>query len=459
MDHTFSTIIEPFRIHSVEPLRMTNAAQHAEAIEEAGYNLFNLHAEDVLIDLLTDSGTGAMSRDQWAAIQHGDESYAGSPSWFRFEAAVKELFPFRHVIPTHQGRAAEKILFSVLGGEGKVVPNNTHFDTTRANVEASGAEARDLVIDEGHDAAALHPFKGNMNLEALEALLAERRDDVPVVMMTITNNSGGGQPVSLANLRGVSEICRRYGVPFFLDACRFAENAWFIHEREEGQGNREIPDIVREIANLADGMTMSAKKDPFGNIGGWLAMNDDALAEAARNLLILTEGFPTYGGLAGRDLEALAQGLSEAVHPDYLRYRIRSTAYLGEALTDAGVPVVRPIGGHAVYIDAKALLPHLDPLTYPGQSLEVALYLAGGIRSVEIGSVMFGRHPDGTETPAAMELVRLAIPRRTYTQSHIDYVIEVVTAVAKDASSLPGYAMTYEPPALRHFTARFKPLA
>jgi tryptophanase len=459
MDYTFTTIIEPFRIHSVEPLRMTTSAQRASAIDEAGYNLFNLRAEDVLIDLLTDSGTGAMSRDQWAAIQHGDESYAGSPSWFRFEAAVKDLFPFRHVIPTHQGRAAEKILFSVLGGEGKVVPNNTHFDTTRANVEASGAEALDLVIEEGHDAATLHPFKGNMDLAALENLLETRRADVPVVMMTITNNSGGGQPVSLANLRGVSEICRRYSVPFFLDACRFAENAWFIHEREEGQGEREISDIVREIASLADGMTMSAKKDPFGNIGGWLAMNDDALAEAARNLLILTEGFPTYGGLAGRDLEALAQGLSEAVHPDYLRYRIRSTAYLGDALTKAGVPVVRPTGGHAVYIDAKALLPHLDPLTYPGQSLCVALYLAGGIRSVEIGSVMFGRHPDGTESPAAMELVRLAIPRRTYTQSHIDYVIEVVSAVAKDASSLPGYAMTYEPAALRHFTARFKPLA
>lgn len=459
MDYSFNTIIEPFRIHSVEPLRMTTRDQRATAIDEAGYNLFNLRAEDVLIDLLTDSGTGAMSRDQWAAIQHGDESYAGSPSWFRFEAAVKELFPFRHVIPTHQGRAAEKILFSVLGGEGKIVPNNTHFDTTRANVEASGAEARDLVIEEGHDAATLHPFKGNMDLVALENLLETRRADVPVVMMTITNNSGGGQPVSLANLRGVSEICRRYNVPFFLDACRFAENAWFIHEREEGQGSREIPDIVREIASLADGMTMSAKKDPFGNIGGWLAMNDDSLAEAARNLLILTEGFPTYGGLAGRDLEALAQGLSEAVHPDYLRYRIRSTAYLGDALTKAGVPVVRPIGGHAVYIDAKALLPHLDPLTYPGQSLCVALYEAGGIRSVEIGSVMFGRHPDGSESPAAMELVRLAIPRRTYTQSHIDYVIEVVSAVAKDASSLPGYAMTYEPAALRHFTARFKPLA
>jgi tryptophanase len=454
----FHTIIEPFRIHSVEPLRMTTADERERAIEAAGYNLFNLHAQDVLIDLLTDSGTGAMSRDQWAAIQHGDESYAGSPSWFRFEAAVKELFPFRHVIPTHQGRAAEKILFTVLGGPGKVVANNTHFDTTRANVEATGAEALDLLIAEGHDPAALHPFKGNMDLDALESLLSERRADVPVVFLTITNNSGGGQPVSLANMHAVSEICHRYGVPFFLDACRFAENAWFIHEREAGQSSREIADIVREMASLADGMTMSAKKDPFGNIGGWLALNDDALAEQCRNLLILTEGFPTYGGLAGRDLEALAQGLSEAVHPDYLRYRIRSTAYVGEALDRAGVPVVKPIGGHAVYLDARALLSHLPALQYPGQSLAVALYQAGGVRSVEIGTVMFGRQPDGREIPASMELVRLAIPRRTYTQSHMDYVIEVVTAVAQRASSLPGYAMVYEPPALRHFTARFEPV-
>ena len=458
MSDDFHTIIEPFRIHSVEPLRMTTADERERAIEAAGYNLFNLHAQDVLIDLLTDSGTGAMSRDQWAAIQHGDESYAGSPSWFRFEAAVKELFPFRHVIPTHQGRAAEKILFTVLGGPGKVVANNTHFDTTRANVEATGAEALDLLIAEGHDPAALHPFKGNMDLDALESLLSERRADVPVVFLTITNNSGGGQPVSLANMHAVSEICRRYGVPFFLDACRFAENAWFIHEREAGQSSREIADIVREMASLADGMTMSAKKDPFGNIGGWLALNDDALAEQCRNLLILTEGFPTYGGLAGRDLEALAQGLSEAVHPDYLRYRIRSTAYVGEALDRAGVPVVKPIGGHAVYLDARALLSHLPALQYPGQSLAVALYQAGGVRSVEIGTVMFGRQPDGREIPASMELVRLAIPRRTYTQSHMDYVIEVVTAVAQRASSLPGYAMVYEPPALRHFTARFEPV-
>ena len=458
MEHTFQTIIEPFRIHSVEPLRLTTRAQRVSAIEEAGFNPFNLRSSDVLIDLLTDSGTGAMSRDQWAAIQHGDESYAGSPSWFRFEEAVKNLFPFTHVIPTHQGRAAEKILFSVLGGPGKTIPNNTHFDTTRANVEASGATALDMVIAEGHDASAIHPFKGNIDLEALEALLSQHADDVPVVMLTITNNSGGGQPVSLANIRGASELCRRYGVPLFLDACRFAENAWFIHEREEGQGHRDVADIVREVASLADGMTMSAKKDPFGNIGGWLALNDDTLAEACRNVLILTEGFPTYGGLAGRDLEALAQGLSEAVSPDYLRYRIGSTAYLGDALDAAGVPVVKPIGGHAVYLDAKALLPHIAPLEYPGLSLAVALYVTGGVRSVEIGSVMFGRQTDGSEIPAAMELVRLAIPRRTYTQSHIDYVIEVVTAVARDASSLRGYKMIYEPRALRHFTARCEPL-
>jgi len=438
---------------------MTSVEERRTAIERAGYNLFNLHADDVLIDLLTDSGTGAMSRDQWAAIQHGDESYAGSPSWFRFESAVQELFPFRHIIPTHQGRAAEKILFGVVGGPGKLVPSNTHFDTTRANVEATGAEAKDLVIAEGRDAATIHPFKGNMDLNALALLLSERHTDIPVVFLTITNNSGGGQPVSLENIRGVSALCRRFNVPFFLDACRFAENAWFIHEREEGQSGREIADIVREVASLADGMTMSAKKDPFGNIGGWLAMNDDAMAEKCRNELILTEGFPTYGGLAGRDLEAIAQGLREAVHPDYLRYRIRSTAYLGDALDAAGVPVVKPIGGHAVYLDAKALLAHIPPLEYPGQALAIALYQKGGIRSCEIGTVMFGRQPDGAEMPAAMELVRLAIPRRTYTQSHIDYVIEVVTAVARDASSLHGYRMVHEPAALRHFTARFESVA
>jgi tryptophanase len=451
------TIIEPFRIHSVEPIRLTTVEQREAALQAAGFNLFNLHADDVLIDLLTDSGTGAMSRDQWAAIQHGDESYAGSPSWFAFLESVQSLFPFRHVIPTHQGRAAEKILFSVVGGPGKVVPNNTHFDTTRANVEATGAEAVDLVVPEGLDPSAIHPFKGNMDVAALDRLLADRRDDVPVVFVTITNNSGGGQPVSLANLRAVRETCDRHGVPLFLDGCRFAENAWFIKLREPGQADRPIPDIVREIASLADGMTMSAKKDGLANIGGWLALDDDALAEQCRNVLILTEGFPTYGGLAGRDLEAIAQGLREVVDEDYLRYRIRSTAYLGEALDRAGVPLVKPFGGHAVYLDARALLPHIAPLSYPGQSLAVALYREGGIRGCEIGTVMFGRRPDGTEAPAAMDLVRLAIPRRTYTQSHVDYVVEVVQAVAARASALRGMRMVEQPPVLRHFTARFEP--
>jgi tryptophanase len=453
------TIIEPFRIHAVEPIRLTTRAERLAAVETAGYNLFNVHAEDVLIDLLTDSGTGAMSRDQWAAIQHGDESYAGSPSWYTFLESVQELFRFRHVIPTHQGRAAEKILFSTIAGPGQVIPNNTHFDTTRANVEATGAEAVDLVIAEGREPATIHPFKGNMDVEALDRLLKERAADVPVVFVTITNNSGGGQPVSLRNLRAVRAVCDRHGVPLFLDACRFAENAWFIHEREEGQSGRSIPDIVREMASLADGMTMSAKKDGLANIGGWLAMNDDALAERCRTVLILTEGFVTYGGLAGRDLEAIAQGLREVVSEDYLRYRIRSTAYLGDAVAAAGVPVVQPFGGHAVYIDARALLPHIPPLAYPGQALAVALYVEGGIRGCEIGTVMFGRHPDGTESAGPMDLVRLAIPRRTYTQSHIDYTIEVVRAVAAKAGDLPGYRIVSEPAALRHFTARFTPLS
>ncbi|MGI8929488.1 MAG: tryptophanase [Candidatus Limnocylindrales bacterium] len=453
----WQTIIEPFRIHSVEPIRLTSVAERETALQAAGYNLFNVHAADVIIDLLTDSGTGAMSRDQWAAIQHGDESYAGSPSWYRFLESVQKLFPFKHVIPTHQGRAAEKILFSVLGGPGKVVPNNARFDTTRANVEYTGAEAVDL--SPSHDPQALMPFKGDMDVAALERLIAERGvASIPVVFMTVTNNSMGGQPVSMANLRAVREVCSRHGLPLFLDACRFAENAWFIKQREPGYADKKIPDIVREMASLADGMTMSAKKDGLANIGGWLAMNDDEVAERCRNMLILTEGFPTYGGLAGRDLEAIAQGLEEVVEEDYLRYRIQSTAYLGEALDASGVPVIRPIGGHAVYIDARALLPHIPPLEYPGHSLAIALYREGGIRGVEIGTVMFGRHPDGTESPASMDLVRLAIPRRTYTQSHVDYVIEVAQAVAAGASDLRGYRITQEPPALRHFTARFEPL-
>ena len=455
----WQTIIEPFRIHAVEPIRLTTEAERERALEVAGWNLFNLHADDVLIDFLTDSGTGAMSRDQWAAIQHGDESYAGSPSWYAFLESVQALFPFRHVIPTHQGRAAEKILFSAIGGPGRVIPNNTHFDTTRANVEYTGAEALDLVIPEGREPATIHPFKGNMDVAALERLLAERGDDVPVVFVTITNNSGGGQPVSLANLRAVREVCDRHGKPLFLDGCRFAENAWFIKAREPGQGHRPVVDIIREVGALADGMTMSAKKDGLANIGGWLALNDDDLAERCRNLLILTEGFVTYGGLAGRDLEAIAQGLREVVDEDYLRYRIRSTAYLGDALDAAGIPLVKPFGGHAVYLDARALLPHIPPLEYPGQALAVELYRAGGIRGCEIGTVMFGRHPDGTETPAAMDLVRLAIPRRTYTQSHVDYVIEVARDVASRAASLRGLRIVKQPAQLRHFTATFAPLA
>ncbi|MGI9645136.1 MAG: tryptophanase [Ilumatobacteraceae bacterium] len=455
----FQTIIEPFRIHSVEPLVMTTPEHRRAALVDAHHNLFALHSRDVLVDLLTDSGTGAMSRDQWAGVQRGDESYAGSPSWFRFLEAVQDLFPFEHVIPTHQGRAAEHILFTAVGGDGRIVPNNTHFDTTRANVEYSGAAAVDLVIAEGRDSQSRHPFKGNMDVEALDAFLGEHGPVVvPLVMVTITNNSGGGQPVSLANLRGVREICDRHGVPLFLDACRYAENAWFIRERESGHGDRDVADIVREMASLADGMTMSAKKDPLGNIGGWLAMNDDELAEQCRTLQILTEGFPTYGGLSGRDLEAVAQGLGESVQHDYLRYRIRSTAYLGEALAAAGIPVVQPIGGHAVYLDAGALLDHIPPGEYPGQALAAALYETGGIRGCEIGSVMFGLQPDGTERPAAMELVRLAIPRRTYTQSHIDYVIEVCTAVAARAGELRGLRITSPPRPLRHFTAEFEPV-
>ncbi len=455
----FNTIIEPFRIHSVEPIKMTNEVQRREIISKAGYNIFNLKSEDVMIDLLTDSGTGAMSKNQWAAIQHGDESYAGSPSWEIFRSAVTALFPFKHVIPTHQGRAAEKILFSVVGGNGKTFPSNTHFDTTRANIEFTGATALDLVIEEGTQPRTIHPFKGNIDIDRLERLLRELGpDQVPLVMLTITNNSGGGQPVSMQNIRETREVCDTYNIPLYLDACRFAENAWFIHEREHGYDTQSVPDIVREMAGLADGMTMSAKKDPMGNNGGWLALNDDQIAQEARTLLILTEGFPTYGGLAGRDLEALAVGISEAVSHDYLKYRIASTQYLGDALDKAGIPVVLPIGGHAVYIDARSWLRHIAPLNYPGQSLSVALYQVGGIRSCEIGTVMFGLQPDGTERPAAMDLVRLAIPRRTYTQSHIDYVVEVCHALRASVKDLPGYKIVSPPSPLRHFTAHFEPI-
>jgi tryptophanase len=399
-----------------------------------------------------------MSAEQWAGVQRADESYAGSPSFYRFEAAVKELFPYRHVIPTHQGRAAERILFAALGGPGKIVPSNTHFDTTRANVEASGAEALDLPIAEGRIPSNRHPFKGNMDVAALARLLEKKRSAVPVVFVTVTNNSGGGQPVSLENLRGVRAVCDAHRVPLFLDACRFAENAWFIRMREMGYADRSVRDIVREMAACASGMTMSAKKDGLANMGGWLALDDDDLAHRCRDNLILTEGFPTYGGLAGRDLEAIAQGLREVVDHDYLQYRIRSTAYLGDALERAEVPIVLPVGGHAVYIDARAMLPQVPPLEYPGQSIAVELYREGGVRGCEIGTVMFGRRPDGSEEPAAMDLVRLAVPRRVYTQSHIDYVIEVVERVAARRAELRGLRIVEEPASLRHFSARFEPL-
>nr|WP_240328100.1 tryptophanase [Salinibacter ruber] len=453
------TIIEPFRIKSVEPIQLTSRAERERMIRDAHYNLFNLHADDVIIDLLTDSGTSAMSAAQWAGLMQGDESYAGSPSYFRFEEAVKDLMPFEHVIPTHQGRAAERILMGIVAGPDAKIPSNTHFDTTRANIEATGAEAVDLVIDAGHVPDAEHPFKGNINLDRLEALLDAEGDRVPIVMLTVTNNTGGGQPVSLANIRGAKALCDAHGVPLVLDACRFAENAYFIKQREDGYGDRSVKEIVREMFSHADGMTMSAKKDALVNIGGWLALDDDTWARKARNQLILTEGFPTYGGLAGRDLEAIAVGLQEIVDEDYLEYRMASTRYLGEALTELGVPIVKPVGGHAVYIDAKSLLPHIPPLDYPAQSLAVALYVTGGIRGVEIGSVMFGRQPDGSEEPADQELLRLAIPRRVYTQSHVDYVIECFEALVGRKGALCGYEITEEPPQLRHFTAHLRPKA
>ena len=457
----YDTIIEPFRIHTVQAIDLPDETQRERALERSGYNLFGLHADEVIIDLLTDSGTGAMSSDQWAGMMRGDESYAGSRSFYRFEATVKDITGFEHVIPTHQGRAAEKILFAVAVEPGHVVPNNTHFDTTRANVEYRGAEALDLVTTGGTDPATVLPFKGNMDVERLVATIDEVGvDRVPLVMVTVTNNSGGGQPVSLANLTEVRAVCDEFGIPLFLDACRFGENAWFIKMREPGYENATPREIAREMFSLADGATMSAKKDGMANIGGFLAVNDAEMAQAARNLLILTEGFPTYGGLAGYDLEAVAVGLEEVLDENYLRYRIRSTEYLANRVADAGVPIVQPPGGHAVYLDAGGLLPHIPPHEYPAQALAVELYRRGGVRGVEIGTVMFGR-PDpagGPDIPGSMELVRLAIPRRTYTQSHIDYVGEVVIDTAQRAETLGGYEMVEQAPWLRHFTARFAPL-
>jgi tryptophanase len=453
------TIIEPFRIKSVEPIRMTSEAERREIIRRAHFNLFGIKSQDVIIDLLTDSGTSAMSAEQWAALMRGDESYAGSPSFDRFEAAVKNLMRFKHIIPTHQGRAAEAILFSLIGGAGRKIPSNTHFDTTRGNIEFTGAKAIDLGIPEGQNPAVLHPFKGNMDVGRLAAFLSTEAAQVPCVMLTVTNNAGGGQPVSLENIKAVAALAHRFGKPLYIDGCRFAENAWFIKCREPGQGNRSITDIVRDMFADADGMTMSAKKDAFANIGGWLALNDDDLAQDARTRLILTEGFTTYGGLAGRDLEAIAQGLQEIVDEDYLRYRVRANEYIGERLTAGGVPIVRPVGGHAVFIDARSMLEHIPPLQYPGQALAVALYESGGVRGCEIGTVMFGRQPDGSEKPAAMDLVRLAIPRRVYTQSHADYLVESILDLAARKRALKGFRIVWEPKALRHFTARFEPLA
>ncbi|MCA8956230.1 MAG: tryptophanase [Planctomycetes bacterium] len=455
------TIIEPFRIKSVEPIRMTTRQQRLTALQAAGHNVFMLHSQDVIIDLLTDSGTSAMSAEQWGAMMRGDEAYAGSPSYFRFRDRVRDIFGFEQVIPTHQGRAAERILFSTVCRPGHVVPSNTHFDTTRANIEATGARAIDLPCPEGLVPGEPHPFKGNMDEARLAALIDEvGAERIPLCMLTVTNNTGGGQPVSMANIRGVSKICRDHGIPLYVDACRFAENAYLIKLREDGFQNTAVIDIAREMFSYADGCTMSAKKDGLANIGGFLATNDARLAEQERDLLILTEGFPTYGGLAGRDLEAIAVGLDEVLHEDYLAYRLASVRYLGEHLSELGVPIMQPPGGHAVYVDAAAFLPHVPPLELPGQSFVAELFIEGGIRAVEVGTVMFGQRDatSGQEHPAAMELVRLALPRRVYTQSHVDYIVEVVAAVWQRRTSIGGFRFAYQAAALRHFTARFEPL-
>src|SRR3954471_22917607 len=447
------TIIEPFRIKSVEPIHWTTRKEREKLLKAAHHNLFLLSADDVLIDLLTDSGTGAMSTHQWAAVMEGDESYAGSKSFVHFKHSVQDIFGYRHVIPAHQGRAAERILFGVACKKGNVVPNNTHFDTTRANVEFLGAEAVDLVIEEGKHPASTHPFKGNMDVAALESLI-ERvgRERVPLVMLTVTNNSGGGQPVSMENVRQVSAVCRRHDIPLYFDACRFAENAWFVKLREKDYENKTPKEIAQEMFRLGDGCTMSAKKDGMANIGGFLCTNDDLLAQQEKDLLILTEGYPTYGGLAGRDLEAIAVGIQEALEEDYLRYRIASTAYLGDHIAAQGVPIVQPPGGHAIYLDARAFLPHIPAGQFPGVALACELYLEGGIRSVEIGGLMFG-------VSAKMDLVRLAIPRRVYTQSHIDYVVEIILEVWRKRESIRGLKLTYEAPFLRHFTAKLEPVS
>ncbi|MCL5030463.1 MAG: tryptophanase [Bacteroidetes bacterium] len=454
------TIIEPFKIKSVEPIRFTTKEERIQLIKNAGYNPFMLHADDVLIDLLTDSGTSAMSSKQWAGIMDGDESYAGSKSFYRFEAAVKKITDLNFIIPTHQGRAAEKILFSIVGGKGKFIPNNTHFDTTRANVEFTGAEAVDLLNETGKHPEIRADFKGNMDVKKLEEFINKvGKENIPLCMITVTNNSGGGQPVSMQNIKDVKAVCSKYNIPLFLDACRFAENAYFIKKREPGYSNKSVLEIAQEMFSYSDGATMSAKKDALVNIGGFLALNDADIAQQCRNLLIVTEGFPTYGGLAGRDLEAVAQGLEEVLDEHYLQYRIRSIEYLGEKLVASGIPIIEPPGGHAIYLDAKRFLPNIPPENFPGQSIVCELYIEGGIRAVEIGSVMFGKYDnDGKLIPPPMELVRLAIPRRVYTQSHIDYVFEILLEVFKKRNSLKGYKIVYEAPMLRHFTAQFEPM-
>jgi tryptophanase len=460
MQDSFRTIIEPFKIKTVEPIRMTSRGERAGFLKEAGYNLFRLASANVLIDLLTDSGTGAMSSEQWAGMMRGDEAYAGSSSFYRFEKAIKELSGFQHVIPTHQGRAAERILFSVTSGPGKVIPGNHHFDTTRANIEVTGAEALDLPCREAVDPSLSAPFKGNIDLERLESLLQKRAQHVPMCIITLTDNTGGGQPVSLRNLRDARTLLNQHGVPLILDAARFAENAMFVKMREPGNADRTPREIAREQFSYADGCMMSAKKDGIANIGGFLALNNDSWAEKARQLLILTEGFTTYGGLAGRDLEAIAQGLEEVLHEDYLRYRLRSAEYLGDGIRNAGIPIVEPPGGHAVYIDARAMLRHIPPDLLPGQALSCALYVEGGVRTIEVGTVMFG-HIDpktGRQVAADKDLVRLALPRRVYTQSHIDYVIEVAESLARNRAAIGGYRIVSEPAALRHFTAVFEPV-
>jgi tryptophanase len=453
------TIIEPFRIKMVEPIRLTTQEEREAILRRAGFNLFQVPAADVLIDLLTDSGTAAMSHEQWAGMLRGDESYAGARSWYRFESVLRDLTGMPHILPTHQGRASERILFELIGGPGKVIPSNNHFDTTRANTEHSGAVALDLVIDAGSDPKDRHPFKGNLDPAKLEALIARvGAERIPVCMLTVTNNSGGGQPVSLGNMREVREVCHRHGIPLFLDACRFAENAYLIKCREPGQNARSARDIARDMFGLADGATISAKKDGLVNIGGVLLIRDDALAARANNLLILTEGFITYGGVAGRDLEAMAQGFTEVLDESYLAYRLRSVAYLGEHLLAGGVPIVEPPGGHAIYIDAVGFAPHIPAHEFPGQALVCALYRHAGIRAVEIGSVMFGRTDPETGEPVhpPMELVRLAIPRRVYTQSHIDYVVESVLEIHERRDDLRGLRIVEAPATLRHFTARFE---